>query len=118
MIITPVATPITAFNRFSCSKSLWLAGLARNWSESALARCHDLGERRDARPRMYEYELQADADFVFKKYGSYGSSFNALITQSGYENLSVFVPIEIPDIEKLMKERRLSDAALKWPGRR
>lgn len=33
----------------------------------------------DARPGMYEYELQADADFVFKRYGSYGASFNALI---------------------------------------
>jgi hypothetical protein len=41
-----------------------------------------------------------------------------LITEAGYENLSAFVPIEIPDIEKLMKDRGLSDAALKWPGRR
>lgn len=34
---------------------------------------------RDARPGMYEYELQADADFVFKKYGAYGPSYFALI---------------------------------------
>jgi Xaa-Pro aminopeptidase len=34
---------------------------------------------RDARPGMYEYELQADAEFVFKKYGAYGASYFALI---------------------------------------
>ena len=34
-----------------------------------------------------------------------------LITESGYENLSAFVPVEIADIEKLMaKHRGLSDA--------
>jgi Xaa-Pro aminopeptidase len=36
-----------------------------------------------------------------------------LITESGYENLSAFVPVEIDAIEKLMAERGLSDAALK-----
>ena len=34
---------------------------------------------RDARPGMYEYELQADAEFVFKKFGAYGPSYFALI---------------------------------------
>ncbi|HWK08409.1 MAG TPA: Xaa-Pro peptidase family protein, partial [Vicinamibacterales bacterium] len=34
-----------------------------------------------------------------------------LITDTGYENLSQFVPIEISDIEKLMAEPGLSDAA-------
>lgn len=34
---------------------------------------------RDAKPGMYEYELQADADFVFKKHGAYGPSYFALI---------------------------------------
>ena len=34
---------------------------------------------RDARPGMYEYELQADAEFVFKKHGAYGASYFALI---------------------------------------
>ncbi len=34
---------------------------------------------RDARPGMREYELQADAEFVFKKYGSYGAAYFALI---------------------------------------
>jgi len=34
---------------------------------------------RDARPGMYEYELQADAEFVFKKLGAYGPSYFALI---------------------------------------
>jgi Xaa-Pro aminopeptidase len=34
---------------------------------------------RDAKPGMYEYELQADAEFVFKKYGAYGPSYFALI---------------------------------------
>lgn len=34
---------------------------------------------RDARPGMREYELQADAEFVFKKYGAYGASYFALI---------------------------------------
>ena len=33
-----------------------------------------------------------------------------LITETGYENLSGFVPIEIADIEKLMKRQGLSDA--------
>jgi Xaa-Pro aminopeptidase len=32
-----------------------------------------------------------------------------LITQSGYENLSAFVPIEIEDIERLLAEPGLSD---------
>ena len=34
---------------------------------------------RDARPGMHEYELQADAEFTFKKYGSYGAAYYALI---------------------------------------
>jgi Xaa-Pro aminopeptidase len=36
-----------------------------------------------------------------------------LITESGYENLSAFVPIEIADIEQLMKGPGLSDYRLK-----
>jgi Xaa-Pro aminopeptidase len=36
-----------------------------------------------------------------------------LITATGYENLSAFVPVEIEAIEKLMKEPGLSDATLK-----
>ena len=32
-----------------------------------------------------------------------------LITGTGYENLSQFVPVEIKDIEKVMAERGLSD---------
>jgi Xaa-Pro aminopeptidase len=38
-----------------------------------------------------------------------------LITETGYENLSAFVPIEIKDIEKLMSEKGLSDAMIKAP---
>lgn len=34
---------------------------------------------RDAKPGMYEYELQADAEYVFKKYGSQGAAYFALI---------------------------------------
>jgi Xaa-Pro aminopeptidase len=34
---------------------------------------------RDARPGMAEYELQADAEFVFKKNGAYGPAYFALI---------------------------------------
>ena len=34
---------------------------------------------RDAQPGMFEYELQADAEFVFKKYGSQGAAYFALI---------------------------------------
>jgi Xaa-Pro aminopeptidase len=34
---------------------------------------------RDARPGMFEYELQADTEFVFKKYGSQGAAYFALI---------------------------------------
>jgi hypothetical protein len=36
-----------------------------------------------------------------------------LITDTGYENLSSFVPIEVKDIERLMAEKGLSDAMLK-----
>ena len=35
--------------------------------------------RRDARPGMHEYELQADAEYVFKKNGALGASYFALI---------------------------------------
>ncbi|MCX6629374.1 MAG: Xaa-Pro peptidase family protein [Candidatus Solibacter sp.] len=34
---------------------------------------------RDTRPGMKEYELQADAEYVFKKYGAYGPAYFALI---------------------------------------
>jgi Xaa-Pro aminopeptidase len=34
---------------------------------------------RDAKPGMSEYELQADSEFVFKKYGSFGAAYFALI---------------------------------------
>jgi Xaa-Pro aminopeptidase len=34
---------------------------------------------RDTAPGMYEYELQADSEFVFKKYGAFGPSYFALI---------------------------------------
>src|SRR4051812_8288803 len=34
---------------------------------------------RDARPGMFEYELQAVAEFVFKQHGAYGPSYFALI---------------------------------------
>lgn len=34
---------------------------------------------RDARPGMAEYELQADAEFVFKKHGALGASYFALV---------------------------------------
>jgi Xaa-Pro aminopeptidase len=34
---------------------------------------------RDARPGMHEYELQADAEYVFKKHGAYGPAYFALI---------------------------------------
>jgi Xaa-Pro aminopeptidase len=33
----------------------------------------------DARPGIHEYELQADAEFVFKKHGAYGASYFALV---------------------------------------
>jgi Xaa-Pro aminopeptidase len=34
---------------------------------------------RDAHPGMAEYELQADSEFVFKKYGAFGAAYFALI---------------------------------------
>jgi Xaa-Pro aminopeptidase len=34
---------------------------------------------RDTRPGMYEYELQADSEFVFKKHGAFGPAYFALI---------------------------------------
>ena len=34
---------------------------------------------RDARPGVHEYELQADSEFVFKKFGALGPSYFALI---------------------------------------
>src|SRR5207302_5846650 len=36
-----------------------------------------------------------------------------LITDTGYENLSAFVPVEIDEIEKLMARHGLSDAQIK-----
>jgi Xaa-Pro aminopeptidase len=41
-----------------------------------------------------------------------------LITESGYENLSQFVPIDVKEIEKLMAQRGLSDAMIVRPDRR
>jgi Xaa-Pro aminopeptidase len=40
-----------------------------------------------------------------------------LIQEDGVENLSAFVPIEIDDIEALMAQPGLSDAAIHLPGR-
>jgi Xaa-Pro aminopeptidase len=34
---------------------------------------------RDGRPGMFEYELQADAEYIFKRYGSQGAAYFALI---------------------------------------
>lgn len=39
-----------------------------------------------------------------------------LISDTGYENLSAFVPVEIEDIERLMAQPGLGDALLKLPG--
>jgi Xaa-Pro aminopeptidase len=41
-----------------------------------------------------------------------------LITETGYENLSQFVPIEVADIEKMMTRRGLSDAVAGARGSR
>lgn len=41
-----------------------------------------------------------------------------LITETGYENLSAFVPVEIADIERLMAQPGLSAALLKLPPAR
>ena len=38
-----------------------------------------------------------------------------LITEKGYDNMSAFVPVEIDEIEKMMREPGLSDAALRLP---
>ena len=43
------------------------------------ATLQDLDALRDARPGMREYELQAVAEFVFKKHGAYGPSYFALV---------------------------------------
>ena len=40
-----------------------------------------------------------------------------LITDTGYENMSAFVPTEIEEIERLMAKPGLSDAALQVPAR-
>ena len=53
---------------------------------------------RDARPGMKEYELQADAEFVFKKWGAYGPSYFALIA-TGAEHLLLALPQEHRDAE-------------------
>jgi len=34
---------------------------------------------RDCKPGLFEYELQADSEFVFKKYGAFGAAYFALI---------------------------------------
>ena len=39
-----------------------------------------------------------------------------LITETGYQNLSKFVPIEVRDIEKLMAEPGLSDVLMRRPA--
>ena len=39
-----------------------------------------------------------------------------LITETGYENLSQFVPVEVKDIETLMAQRGLSDSLIARPG--
>jgi Xaa-Pro aminopeptidase len=36
-----------------------------------------------------------------------------LITETGYENLSAFVPVEFSEIEKIMTRRGLSDVLFK-----
>lgn len=41
-----------------------------------------------------------------------------LITETGYENLSAFVPIEIADIEKLMAQPGIGTNALKSPAKK
>ncbi|HTE48111.1 MAG TPA: Xaa-Pro peptidase family protein, partial [Gemmatimonadaceae bacterium] len=41
-----------------------------------------------------------------------------LMTDTGYENMSAFIPIEIADIEKLMAQPGLGTHALKLPSRR
>lgn len=46
---------------------------------------------RDARPGMYEYELQAGAEFVFKKYGACGAAYFALIAH-GSEHFLLALP--------------------------
>ncbi len=38
-----------------------------------------------------------------------------LITEKGYENMSAFVPVDVDEIEKLMREPGLSDAAMRLP---
>jgi Xaa-Pro aminopeptidase len=40
-----------------------------------------------------------------------------LITETGYENLSAFVPVEIEEIEALMAQAGLSETRLRLPGR-
>ncbi len=40
-----------------------------------------------------------------------------LITETGYENMSAFVPVEIDDIEKLMAQPGLGTHALTRPAR-
>jgi len=41
-----------------------------------------------------------------------------LITETGYENMSAFVPVEVADIEKLMAQPGLGKIALKLPSRK
>jgi Xaa-Pro aminopeptidase len=41
-----------------------------------------------------------------------------LITETGYENLSAFVPVEIADIERLMAQKGVSEALLPGPTRK
>jgi len=45
---------------------------------------------RDAAPGMYEYELQADAEYVFKKHGAYGPSYFALIATGANTGYSYY----------------------------